>query len=317
MKIYASPTLMAMKKDASWKAIAGNIPPEALRALAKKHPGHAPEKLFKDIETLVDEVHRVCPPRILTALHEEYCDKENFVCWFFLPEGRNLKELLRCQKEKATKALLAGISPEFAGEKPTLYQIQRLGKTSLFRYAARDGHAYLRVSFRDKRHVPYVNQYLVILHPENETLIVCGPTAAYKAVNLVDELSSFCRVDVDWSPCKPGRGKSREFYTALKRELRAYLVETKRDDPSGKYRTLTLESHPGKRDLERVDDFREKYLHADSYYDVLEFRHRNRLGLIETTNVKFGRIYGKFQFKAGTSLSTMRYFVRAVNEILQ
>ena len=52
-------------------------------------------------------------------------------------------------------------------------------------------------------------------------------------------------------------------------------------------------------------------------YDVLEFGCTNAVGLSETTAVRFGYPFGRFNFFAGTSVSAILYFEEKILGLLQ
>lgn len=308
---------MESKRDAGWKHISAYAPVEALRGLAKKQRGYKIENLYQDEETLVDEVFRVCDPKTIQILREEFPVIENHIAWFFRSERQiDRSKVEAVFKDAATSALLEGIVPQL-GDRPALYKIEKLSKAFLFRFAASDSTQTLPVSFGEKTTVPLINYYSVYLHYGAVHAVVFGPYAFWKAVNVVRTLESALMLPEAWRLMKPARGASRDFYTKIKRKLEACLVETKRHDPSGDYKTITLQARDGRPDLEGVPHFRSHYLHADSHYDVLQYRCTNALGLSETTHAKFGRPFGRFAFRAGTSVSAMLHFEANVRELLQ
>jgi hypothetical protein len=105
-------------------------------------------------------------------------------------------------------------------------------------------------------------------------------------------------------------------YNSLKTKLKAYLIDTKRLDPSGDYKTVALESRQRQPDLEQVSNFRKQYLEADSLYDVLQFSLSNPVGINETTHVKMGRPFGRFTFAARTSLAAIYHFEKTLYAVL-
>lgn len=202
------------------------------------------------------------------------------------------------------------------GEEPQLHKAEELSNAVVFRYAARDTKQNLPTSFGGKEPIWLVNYYSVVLHYSDVRALVCGTYAAGKARRVLDQMDSWLGLTGKWFLLKPGRGKSRDFYNKIKRELNAYLIETKRHDPAGNYKTVALQARDRNPNLEQVANFRRDYLHADSYYDVLEYKCKNRLGLQETTWVKFGQPFGRFTFKSETSMSAMHFFGEKLSEVL-
>ncbi len=308
---------MERKRDACWKHILDHAPVEVLRELAKKQTGHKIGKLYQDEETLVDEVFRLCDSKTIQILHEEFPGVENHIGWFFRSERQiDRSQVEAAFKDTATSALLQGISPQLR-DKPELYKVEKLSKAFLLRFAASDSTQTLPLSFGERTTVHLVNYYSAFLHYSEVHAVVFGPYASGKAVSVIRTLESALMLPEAWHLMKPARGASRDFYTKIKGKLGARLIETRRHDPSGDYKTITLQARDGKPDLEDVPHFRRHYLHADSYYDVLQYRCTNALGVSETSHVKFGRPFGRFAFRAGTSVSAMVHFEANVRELLR
>jgi len=236
--------------------------------LAAAERTHNPEALSKDMETLVDEVFRVCPGHQLTLLFNEYPGPSTFSTWFFVPEENLTSSTLRkLFQSKVPKS----ISPPTLGKEPALYHFEDTPVGSVFRFAAKDGAQNIQTDFDESERIEFVNYYTVIVHFSLPTFSVFGPYAK---------------------------------------------VETKRHDPSGNYKTITLQSRAKYPDLETVPDFRKSYLDADSMYDVLEFTCTNALGVSETVDVRFGYPFGRFSFRAATSLSAITYFEQKIRALL-
>ena len=162
-----------------------------------------------------------------------------------------------------------------------------------------------------------MNEYVAVIHFSEPKLLVLGPYATEKANAVASQVGTTLQLDVEFECLKPKRGGGRDMYQALKSELRAYLIDTKRLDPSGDYQTVALEARPKYPDLEQVTHFRKQYLAADSLYDVLQFTVSNPLGIPETTHVKMGRPFGRFTFAARTSLAAIYHFEKTLYAVLR
>jgi hypothetical protein len=293
-----------------------NVPPEIIRTLAKKCPGHSVKKLYEDKATLVDELMRVCDGETIEILCNEFLTTEHLTTWFFAPKDSFSREYVtKRMSQRVTDSERRGISPREVGIEPELYRVEEKGDILVFHYVAKDQNQSLALSFGEKTKIPILNYYSAIIHFSEPNIMVFGPYAASKAQAVVNQLDSKLELEKEWTPMRPDRGLSRDFYNKLKDKLGANLVETKRQDPRGHYRTVALQSKHKEPDLEKLSDFRNRYLHAESYYDVLEFACKNALGLAEVVSVKFGHPFGRYTFKSGTPLSGIIYFEKHVKEI--
>jgi hypothetical protein len=293
-----------------------NVPPEAIRALAKTCQGHSVKKLFEDKETLVDELIRVCEHKKIEILCDEYLTTEHLTTWFFTPEHSFSEETFsKHVRTRVTADERKGLSPKEVGTEPELYRVEEKSDLLIFHYVARDQNQNIALSFGEKTKMPTLSYYSAVIHFSEPSMLVFGPYAASKAEAVVKHLDSKLELNQVWIPIKPERGLSRDFYKKIKAKLGANLVETKRQDPKGHYRTVALQSKNKEPDLEKVSDFQNRYLHAESYYDVLEFRYKNALGLPEVVHAKFGHPFGRFTFKGGTPLSGIILFEEHVKEI--
>jgi hypothetical protein len=293
-----------------------NVPPETIRALAKTCQGYSLKKLHEDKEALVDELIRVCDRKKIEVLCDEFFTAEHLTTWFFTPEHSFSKEYLsKHVSQLVTDSERKGLSPEQVGVEPELYRVEEKSDLLVFHYVARDQNQNLALSFGEKTKTPTLSYYSAIVHFSEPCILVFGPYAASKAQAVVNQLDSKLELKQTWTPIKPDRGLARDFYKKLKAKLGANLVETKRQDPKGNYRTVALQSKHKEPDLEKVVDFQNRYLHAESYYDVLEFSCKNALGLPEVVHVKFGHPFGRFTFRAGTPLSGIIYVEKYVKEI--
>lgn len=306
--------MLDSKRDVHWQRVFLNVPAEVLRDLAKSTPEHRLEKLYKDKEILVDEVFRVCSAQILRTLEEEFPGPDNFCVWFYHSDigDASMVSSLR----KLDGKLKQGIKPNLEAV-PKIYRVEEFSDRTIFRLAAKDTEQQLSTGFDEKTTVELVNYYTVVLErTKSFTLLVFGPYAKQKAKAVSSATAGGLNIVEGWQLLTPKRGQSRDFYEKLKRALKAFLIETKRHDPTGNYETVALESKHGKPDLEDVPNFQKNYAAADSYYDVLQFTCTNRLGLKETTHVKFGYPHGRFAFRTDTSLSAVLHFENKVRGLL-
>jgi hypothetical protein len=298
--------------DPRFSRILQNVPREVLTQVASAR-AHKPEALTKDKETLVTEVFRICSNHVLDTLFSEYPGPSAFSAWFFGPADDGLttatvKRAFQSVQRKAVSAL---------NEEPQLYDFEDGQNGRVFRFAAKDSAQNLRTDFGESERIEIVNYYTVVIHFSTPKFVVFGPYAKGKAVAVMNAVDSVLSIGGNqWSLLAPPRGGGREFYNKVKKALKAFLIETKRHDPSGNYKTIAWQAREKYPDLEDVPDFKNKYLHADSMYDVLEFNCKNSLSLAETTHVKFGYPFGRFNFKAQTSLSAMIYFEDTIRGIL-
>jgi hypothetical protein len=294
-----------------------HVPPEFLRELAKTKSGFSLKKLYEDQETLVDEVFRLFDSKTIQVVCDEFPGPENYATWFFRPLPTVARsEIATKVKSNLTRPLFEGITPRDVGEVPTLYRVEETASTMIFRFVASDQTQRLQLSFGEKTAVPIFNYYSAIFHFSELSVLIFGPYANAKATSVIQKLDSELGLKLNWALLKPERGKSRQFFDAIKHNLAAHLVETKRHDPAGNYKTVALEAREKHPDLERVADFRKVYFNADAYYDVLQYSCTNALGLKETTRVKFGHPFGRFIFRMGTSLSAILHFQKNVLQIL-
>jgi len=308
---------MTAERDARWRRILEGVPSDLLIALAKKCPGHSVEKLYQDQEARVDEVFRVCDSETIAKLYEEFPGPFNYVAWLFASEGTLSKsDVTSAIKKVVGDDLLTGIKPKVE-EKPKIYKVETSTSGTMFRCVAGDREEHLPVSFMENESIKVLSYYDAALHFSKYEAVVFGPYSATKAEKVLQEVDSFLGISSGWTLLKPRTGKSREFYKALKKKIDGILVETKRHDPTGDYRTITLEARDKHPDLEEVPNFKKYYLDADSDFDVLEFRCKNSLGTTESVRVKFGRPHGRFTFGPNPSQSAIRYFQSKVSELLR
>jgi len=308
---------MTFERDARWRRIFENVPSEPLIALAKKCPGHSLEKLYQDQEARVDEVLRVCDPETIAKIYEEFPGPFNYVAWLFTSDSSLTKsDFDRAMKKAVGDELLTGIRPKVE-EKPKVYKVESFTSGAMFRCVASDREEHLPVSFLEDESIKVLSYYDAVLHFSRFEAVLFGPYSATRAEKVLQELDSFLGISSRWTLLKPGTGQSRNFYKALKKKLGGLLVETKRHDPTGDYRTITLEARDKHPDLEEVPDFKKYYIDADSDFDMLEFRCKNSLGFTESVRVKFGRPHGRFTFGPNPSQSAIRYFQSTVSELLR
>jgi hypothetical protein len=308
---------MSVKRDHKWERILANAPRELLVDLAKKQPGHLVSEFSKEMEFVVDEVFRVCDAAVVQTLYEEFPGPHNFATWFYQPSARvTKKEVQNAVQKRDSLQLANGLKPEITNE-PQIYRVESAKSTVLLRYVAADRNQRLEVEFGETETFRILSYYDCLFHFSEVVGLIFGPSGSHKADQVITEGDSHLRLNGKWELLKPGRGKSREFYQSAKEALGGLLIETKRHDPSGNYRTITLEARTKQPDLEQVPHFQKNYLDADSYYDVLEYRCKNKLGLFETTHVRFGRPFGRFTFKHGSSLSAILHFQEKISALLR
>lgn len=304
-------------KDPRRKRILENVPIEILTALARSYKAHKLENLTKGEETLLDEVFRLAGESTIQTLLEEFPGPDNFHVWFFRNDNdRTTNQMTRAIDTHTTRELREGVNPTQIGTEPILYHIEEAGDATIFRLAAQDSTQRISTGFGEKTEIAVVNFYTGAFHKNDGSVLIFGPYASSKARSLADELDSTLELKGRWVLVKPKRGKSRELYEQLKHALDASLIETKRLDPSGDYQTVALEARQRHPDLESVPSFRKQYLHAESIYDILEFKCENGLGIDETSHVRFGRPHGRFSFKPRTSMSVIYYFKKHLRELL-
>lgn len=295
-----------------------HVPAEIMRDLAKTKPQHSVKKLYENKETLVEEVSRLCDSKTIQALCDEFPVTDNLAVWFFTPrKGFDKKHLTSKVKTQISAALRDGITPSDVGDQPELYRVEEKTDLFIFRYVAKDQAQNLALSFGAKTRIAILNYYSALVHFSEPYVLLFGPYATGKAEAVVNEMNSKLDLNEEWSLTRPERGMSRDLYNKIKKRLHANLVETKRHDPKGNYQTVALQSKHRQPDLEKVSDFQGKYLHADSYYDILEYTCTNALGLSESVHVKFGHPFGRFTFRTGTTLSAIIYFESNLKVIMQ
>lgn len=308
---------MATDRDARWQRIFEKAPSDLLIALAKTCEGCSVDNLYQDQGTRVDEVFRVCDKETIEKLCEEFPGPFNHVAWLFgTDRSLTRSEFNSAMKKAVGDELLTGIRPK-VDESPKVYRVERWTSGAMFRCVASDRVERLPLSFLEDESVKVLSYYDAALHFSEFQAIVFGPYSATKAEKVLSELDAFLGINGGWALLKPGMGESREFYSVLKKKLSGLLVETKRHDPTGDYRTITLEARDKHPDLEQVPHFRKYYLDADSDFDVIEFRCKNDLGFPESVRVKFGRPHGRFTFGPNPSQSAIRYFQSTVSELLR
>jgi hypothetical protein len=304
------------KRDHRWLRISQNAPRELLVNLAKKQDGYRQSEFGKDMETLLDEVFRVCDEKTINILFEEFPGPQNMSTWFYGP-GTHVKkeEVLRAAKKNLDPKLFDGTKVP-VNDELQIYKAETSTSSLILRFAAADRRQRLAVEFGESQVFQLVSYYECLFHFSDVVALVFGPYGSHKAEEVINAADAMLGLTGQWKSLRPKRGESREFYNKVKKILGALLIETKRDDPAGDYQTIALESRHKRPDLEQVPNFQKHYLHADSYYDVLEYGCKNRLGLSEITNVRFGRPFGRFTFKHGTSLSAISYFQGKVSALL-
>lgn len=292
-------------------------PSDVLIALAKQRPGHLVKELYRDQETRVGEVCRVCAAETIEKLYEEYPGPSNFVSWFFRADPAITKSQINAALSKVVgNDLVRGIKPDIE-ETPKVYKVERSSSSVLFRCVASDRKQTVPIAFGQNESIDLLSYYDTILHFSDVETIVFGAYSAIRAMAVLNELDSFLGISAHWDLLKHQSGKSRDFYAALKKKLSALLVETKRHDPTGDYQTIALQARDKHPDLEDVPNFKEHYLAADSYYDVLKYQCKNGFDFKETVHVKFGHPFGRFTFYPNTSVSAIRFFQSKVGELLR
>jgi hypothetical protein len=308
--------LPAPPKDYRWQSVFENVPSEFLMRLAAAQKGHKPENLTKGQEELVDEIFRVCPEKTLQELYQQFPGIEG-AAWFYSDGGKFFDEahVRRGIKENVDDDLKEGIEPQIKKE-PTLYRVDERDNTVLFHYAAQDSAQNIRTGLGKRTRVEVVNEYVAVIHFSDPKLLIFGPYTTERANSVASEVGPTLELDVEFECLKPKRGEGRSLYQSLKSKLKAYLIDTKRLDPSGDYATVALEARPKYPDLEQVPNFRKQYLEADSLYDVLQFTVSNPVGITETTHVKMGRPFGRFTFAARTSLAAIYHFEKTLYAVL-
>jgi hypothetical protein len=306
----------APQKDHRWQAIFDNVPSEFLTKLAGAQKGYKPENLTKGQEELVNEIFRVCNEEIIQELYEQFPGLEGPV-WFYEHDSKVFDEshVKRSIKENVDEDLQAGIKPEIQKE-PTLYRCDMRGDTVMFHFAARDSAQNVRTGLDQTTRMEVVNEYVAVIHFSDPKLLIFGPYTAERTNAVASKIGTVLELDVDFACLKPKRGEGRSLYQALKSRLKAYLIDTKRLDPTGDYKTVALESRDRHPDLEEVPNFRKHYLEADSLYDVLEFTVSNPIGISERTHVKMGRPWGRFAFAPRTSLAAIYHFEKTLYAVL-
>ena len=308
----------SMPSDPRFKRILENVPREVLMKLATSQRQHDPEKLSKDKETLLAEVFRTCSAQTIATLYDDYPAPANFTVWFFeLQDTLSRSAFNAALTEKVPPKVRTGITLQYLSEDPELYQMEEAASGALFRFAAKDGKQNLATEFGERVPVELVNYYTTTVHFSEPSIAVFGPYGRGKAVSIADALLNVLGLKSGVELMAPSRGGSREFYNQVKKTLGAFLVETKRLDPAGNYKTIAWQSRTKQPDLEAVADFKKSHLNADSMYDVLQFTCQNKLGLGETTHVKFGYPLGRFTFKHETSMSAIFYFEDCIRALLQ
>jgi len=299
------------------KKILRQVPDNILINLAKRVPGHSLPKLLEDQDARIEEFLRVCDKNVVDKVIAEYPGPSNLTAWLFTANN----EISEAKFESALKShvaedLLSGIKLK-GTEDPKVFRVDILGSSTIFRCAALDREANVPAGFLEIESVPLFSYYDAVLHFSQFEAIVFGPYSGYRAVKVLNELDNFLGINSDWQLLKPGIGKSREFYTAIKAKTSGNLAETKRDDPAGDYRAVTFEARDKYPDIEQVPGFKKGYFAADSLFDVLEFTYKNSLNFTEQVRVKFGRPHGRFIFGPNPSLSAIRYFQSKVRELLR
>lgn len=300
--------------------IAECVAPEILRDIIKRQKGHKASNLYKDDETLMDELFRVCPDSLILQIFEQFCLLKDLNLWFHgISEKLSLDKSWTGLKENLKESLFEGITPKNTDETPVLFHVVKAAEMIVFRYAARDGRIVIPIALGRTEEQRYVNQYEVVMHfSAGPYLIVAGALSKTKSFSVLEQFTQDVTffLPLGSEPVHQPRGKSKQFYWRFKRALSARLIKTKRDDLQGNYKTITLEARHAKPDLDEVRDFIRRYRDANSYYDVLEFTQTNKVGARETTNVKFGHPYGRFTFRKGTSLALIDHAFNKVSDAL-
>lgn len=299
------------------KKILRQVPDHVFINLAKKVPGHSLPKLLQDPDARIEEFLRVCDKSVVEKVIAEYPGPSNFTAWLFTSNNETSEvKFESALKSHVTSNLLNGIKLQGA-EDPKVFRVDILGSFTMFRCAALDREANVPAGFLEIESVPLFSYYDVVLHFSQLEAIVFGPFSGYRAAKSLNEVDNLLGINSDWQLLKPGIGKSRELYSALKAKISGNLAETKRDDPAGDYRAVTFEARDKFPDIEQVPGFKKSYFAADSLFDVLEFSCKNSLNLTERVRVKFGRPHGRFTFGPNPSLSAIRYFQSKVRELLR
>jgi len=308
---------MMAHRDERWHRILEHAPVETLIEILKNQPKHSASTLAKGTEAIVDEIFRLCDQETIRTLYEEFPGPENFATWFYRQTATVTKEtVLAAVKRKATPELRSGTKPNPTDE-PSIYKIEQSGSSIQLRYVAKDRTQNLATDFDEISPIKVLSFYQCVFHFSSVVGIIFGPYSSTKADAVMLDGDQFLGLGAQWQLLKPQRGRSREFYRSAKGAVGGLLIATKRHDPSGDYKTITLEARQKQPDLEDVPDFKKRYLNAASYYDVIQFTLKNRLGLQETSHVRFGRPFGRFTFKAGTSLSAIMYFQAKISGLLR
>ncbi len=306
----------AKNRDPRWQRIFDNVPSDFLLSLVRSNPKHKLENLTKGHEVMVDEIFRICTSTTIDLLCEQFPGLEGMV-WFFKPEAQLSKKQVNDAAAKVmTPALRDGTQPQL-GREPRLYKAKQGQHSIDFEFAAKDAVQHLRTGFDQRMDVEVINFYRAIIHFSEPRLIVFGPYTGERANAVAVELSKILKLDAEVTYLKAKRGEGKGFYRTLKTALGANLIETKRHDPSGDYETVALEARHQQPDLEKVPSFQKRYLQADSVYDVLQFDCDNPVGIKETSHVKFGRPFGRFNFRARTSLAAIRHFEETLYDVLR
>lgn len=278
--------------------------------------GYKPENLTKGQEVLVDEIFRICDAETLDLLYSQFTGLEGPV-WYYTPSSSvTRKSVMDSMKAVNLNTTLQNGQTSDIGRKPEMYRIEARSDAILFHFAAKDSVQNIRTGLRERTPVEVLNLYTSVLHFSDPRLVLVGPYTAEKANAVTAVLQESLQLNVAWELAKGMRGEKRSFYDSVKAALKANLIETKRHDPSGDYETVALESRSKYPDLEKVPAFRKQYLDADSVYDVLEFVFANPIGIDEATHVKFGSPFGRFNFRARTSLAAIYHFEQIVYGVL-
>ncbi|HWS17276.1 MAG TPA: hypothetical protein VN223_04645 [Candidatus Elarobacter sp.] len=306
----------APQKDHRWQSVFDYVPCEFLMKLAFSQKNHKPENLTKGQEELVNEIFRVCGEDTIQKLYEQFPGIEGTV-WFYSHESKVFDELhiKRSISENIDDDLKAGIDPQIQKE-PTLYRVDQLDNTVLFHFAAKDSAQNIRTGLGQRTRIEVVNEYVAVVHFSVPKLLIFGPYTTDRANAVAAKIGKTLELDVEFQCVKPKRGEGRFLYQALKSRLKAYLIDTKRLDTSGDYKTVALESREKHPDLEKVPNFRKQYLDSESLYDVLQFSISNPLGVSEKTHVKMGRPFGRFTFAPHTSLAAIYHFEKTLYAVL-
>jgi hypothetical protein len=115
---------MSAKKELQRAILSRNVPPEILRALAKRSPGYSAQKAYGSQETLVEEIFRLLDQTTIETLCNEFPGSESFATWFFdSTDALSKSDFSRKLNSMDTALLRRGPSPDIEAE-PQLYKME-------------------------------------------------------------------------------------------------------------------------------------------------------------------------------------------------